>query len=108
MPHTNLAISSAARLVEYRPWHEPNDYLIGHCTVAFASGIVIPNIPVFRKKDGAISCGEPNAPQITRDGTVRTIDGKRQYAPCIQFVDNHAKDRWRNAVLQALKEGGAP
>jgi hypothetical protein len=98
-------IAPRARLV---PRHEPNDYLLGHATVAFASGIVIPGIPIFRRKDGVISCGEPNAPQITRDGTVRTIDGKRQYTPVISFTDNHAKERWRNAVLQALEGGGAP
>ena len=75
MPHANLATSSAARLVEYRPWHEPNDYLIGHCTVAFASGIV--RIELLISVDNPASKRVAERCGYVREGVLRSLHVKQ-------------------------------
>jgi hypothetical protein len=96
-----------ARLLEWRPWPFENPSLIGHCAVAFAGGWEVREIPVFRRADGSLSVGTPEAAEIDRDGRVKLKpDGKRSYRKLITFASNEARERWRRMVLFALAEGG--
>ena len=61
----------ACRLVEWKPWSQPNNSLLGHCAVAFAGGWVVHAIPVFRRVDGSLSVGAPNAAQLDTDGRIK-------------------------------------
>jgi hypothetical protein len=80
-------------LIEYRPW--PGDpWLIGYADVSF-DGIIVQRIPVYRRKDGSLNVGQPD--------TVREDGG---HATLITFADKAAKQRWRDAVLAALAQGG--
>jgi hypothetical protein len=95
----------SCRLVQWAPWPFPNPALLGHCSVAFAGGWVVHQIPVFRGKDG-LSVGVPNAAQIDSDGRIKLRDGKRQYAAVLSFETGEGRERWRRLVLGALAAGG--
>lgn len=93
------------RLVRFEPWAYPNDRLVGHCYVDFG-GWQIHRIPIFRRKDGTLSAGVPNTPEVDRDGLqLRDENGKRRYAPLMSFSGD-GKARWERAVLQALCDAG--
>jgi hypothetical protein len=62
--------------------------LIGHCVVAFGGGWVVHGIPVFRRADGSLSVGVPNAAQL------------------LSFETTEARERWRRMVLGALAASG--
>jgi hypothetical protein len=84
-----------------------NPSLIGRATVAFAGGWVVHRIPVFRKGDGSISVGAPDAADVDRDGQIRKKpDGKKSYHRIITFESSEAKARWDRMVLGALADAG--
>ena len=96
-----------ARLIEWKPWPFENPSLIGHVTVSFAGGWEVREIPVFRRADGSLSVGAPEAAEIDRDGRVKLkADGKKSYRKLITFANNEARERWQRIVLSALAEGG--
>jgi hypothetical protein len=94
------------RLVEWKPWSQPNPSLIGHCAVAFAGGWIVHAIPVFRRADGSLSAGAPNAAQLDGEGRIKQRDGKRDYKAILTFETTEARDRWQSMVLGALAAGG--
>jgi hypothetical protein len=91
-----LTVGSQARLVTYRPWSGTDPYLIGHADIDF-DGWIIHRIPIFRRKDGTLNCGQPDT--VREDGGHSTL---------VTFATKEAKARWHDAVLAALAEGGAP
>jgi hypothetical protein len=95
----------SCRLIEWKPWPFENPSLLGHCSIAFAGGWVVHQIPVFRSKDG-LSVGVPNAAQIDGDGRVKLRDGKKQYTSVLTFETAEAKARWGRMVLGALADAG--
>ena len=109
-PSTSIAPLRAertCRLVQWTPWPFPNPALIGHCSIAFAGGWQVHRIPVFRKGDGTISCGAPEAADLDRDGRIKLKpDGKKLYGKVITFETGEAKARWDRMVLGALAEAG--
>jgi hypothetical protein len=96
----------ACRLVEWTPWPFDNPSLIGHCAVAFAGGWVVHAIPVFRRGDGSLSVGVPNAAQLDAEGRIKQRDGKRDYKSILSFETSEARERWQRMVLRALAAGG--
>jgi hypothetical protein len=94
------------RLVQWAPWSQPNPSLIGHCAVAFAGGWVVNSIPVFRRADGSLSIGVPNAAQLDGDGRIKQRDGKRDYKSILTFQTVEGRERWQRLVLGALADGG--
>jgi hypothetical protein len=109
-PSTSIAprrIESSCRLIEWKPWPFENPSLIGHCSVAFAGGWQVHRIPVFRKGDGSISVGAPDAAEVDGDGRIKLkLDGKKSYWKVITFETNEAKARWSRMILGALAEAG--
>jgi hypothetical protein len=108
-PSTSIAPLRAertCRLVQWTPV-DNNPSLIGRATVAFAGGWVVHRIPVFRKGDGSISVGAPDAADVDRDGQIRKKpDGKKSYHRIITFESSEAKARWDRMVLGALADAG--
>jgi hypothetical protein len=89
------------RLVEWKPWSQPNSSLLGHATISF-SGWIVHRVPIFRTKDG-LSAGRPNAPEVDAAGNARLKpDGKKQYWAVITFKSPADNDRWQRLVLGAL------
>jgi hypothetical protein len=98
---------SSCRLIEWKPWPFENPSLMGHCSVAFAGGWQVHGIPVFKKADGSISIGTPEAADLDRDGRIKLKpDGKKSYHRIITFETGEAKARWNRMVLGALAEAG--
>jgi len=97
----------ACRVKKWEPWSAaPGSSLVGHVTVSF-HGWTINRIPIFSRADGGLSAGSPSAPEIDREGKVRTRpDGKRAYWQMVTFDDDTARDRWQRAILAALDAAG--
>jgi hypothetical protein len=94
-----------ARLIDWKPLDSGS--LIGKATIAFASGLTVSNIPVFRGRDGALSAGGPDAPLVDQNGIqLRDAGGKRRYTKVISFENREARERWNRAVLTALRDAG--
>ena len=96
----------ACHLAQWTPWPFDNPSLIGHCAIAFTGGWVVHAIPVFRRADGSLGVGVPNAAQLDADGRVKQRDGKRDYKPILSFETSEARDRWQRLVLGALAAAG--
>jgi hypothetical protein len=94
------------RLVEWKPWSQPNPSLVGHCAVAFFGGWVVHSIPTFRRSDGSLSVGVPNAAQLDTNGHIKLRDGKRDYKSILTFETAAARERWQRMVLAALSDAG--
>jgi hypothetical protein len=93
------------RLIEWKPWPFDNQSLIGHAAVSF-NGWTVHRIPVFRRADGSLSVGTPNAAGIDSDGRIRQRDGKKQYWSLMTFECTEARERWQRVVLAALSTAG--
>jgi hypothetical protein len=99
-------IESSCRLVQWTPWPFPNPSLIGHCSIAFAGGWQVHRIPVFRKADGSLSVGTPDAAGVDRDGRIKLKpDGKKSYGK-VTFETTEARERWQRMIQAALAEAG--
>jgi hypothetical protein len=100
-------IERSCRLLEWKPWPFDNPSLVGHCAVAFTGGWVVHEIPVFRKADGGLSVGVPNAAQIDREGRIKLLPGgKRDYKAVLTFETAEGKARWQRMVLSTLHDAG--
>jgi hypothetical protein len=95
----------ACRLIEWKPWLLGNSSLLGHATVSF-SGWIVHRVPVFRRADGTLSVGTPNAPEVDAEGRIKLRDGKKQYLPVLSFETSEARERWQRMVLGALAAAG--
>ena len=95
------------RLLAVEPWPFENPSLIGHCSIAFAGGWQVHRIPVFRKADGSLSVGTPDAADVDRDGRIKLKpDGKKSYGEIITFETTEARERWQRMIQAALAEAG--
>jgi hypothetical protein len=80
------------RLVDWKPFE--SGALIGKASVAFPGGCIVSSIPIFRRQDGTLLAGGPDAPLADQTGTqLRDADGKHCYTKIIAFEDRTARDR---------------
>jgi hypothetical protein len=99
-------IERVVRMLEWRP-AAGNSSLLGKATVRFAGGWIVAGIPIFRRADGTLSAGTPDAPLVGPDGQHLTDDaGKRRYGKIISFDGAEAGRRWNDMVLAAVTEDG--
>ena len=100
-----VQVPAACKLVDWKSFE--GSPLIGKAAVAFPSGLVIANIPVFRRHDGGLSAGTPDMPIVDAQGQqLRDRDGKRRYAKIITFETDAARQRWVRDVLSVLAAAG--
>ena len=98
---------SSCRLIEWKPWLFKNPSLLGHCSVAFAGGWHVHRIPVFRKGDGSVGVGAPDAADVDGDGKIKLKpDGKKSYWKIITFETTEARERWQRMIQTALVDAG--
>ena len=68
------------------------------------SGMLVPALRLMRANDGRWWIGLPNHPVLDSDGRHLVVDGKKAYAPCIDFRDRATRDRFTEGVLRAVEQ----
>lgn len=77
--------------------------LIGFAKVEFPSGLVISDVTVLKGERGPWA-SPPSKPMVSRDGTVmKGDDGKVRYTPIIEFTSKEIRNRWSDAVIEAMR-----
>ena len=77
--------------------------LVGFVSVSMPSGLVIHEISVL-ETNGRFWASPPSKPMIDRHGVAMIDDnGKRRFAPIIEFADRDTRARWSDAVIAALR-----
>jgi hypothetical protein len=95
------------RLVAWRALPNSTTSLIGHATVEMPSGLTITDVPVFLRDSGTLSVGLPSRALVDGEGhQLRDADGKRRYAPSINFATPAARTRWSTAIVALLEAEG--
>jgi len=81
----------------------PRGALRGFFTLTLASGLVLRSCSLF-EKDGRRWVGLPMAPQVDRDGRVKTdTNGKPRYNRLVEFNSKAAFDRFQAEALAAVQ-----
>lgn len=107
VPEREARQPPVCRLLSWTPWTRPNEFLLGHASVAFSGGWQVHHVPVFRTKTGETTVGTPSAADIGADGRIRVDGGgKRVYRPVITFEGAAGRERWSAAILRALADAG--
>ena len=77
--------------------------LIGFVSVSMPSGITIHEISIL-ETNGRFWASPPSKPMIDRNGVVMIDDnGKRRFAPIVEFTTREIRSRWSDAVVEALR-----
>jgi hypothetical protein len=85
---------------EFRPLLK--NTLIGFARVKMPSGLVFHDVSIHRHGDS--TWASPSAkPQIGRDGSHIRRDGKTQYSPVVSFASKEVRDKFSDAILDALR-----
>ena len=95
-----MTTPSIVLIEEFKPF--PKNSLIGFVRVRMPSGVIYHDVSIHKQGDSAWA--SPSAkPQIGRDGTHITKDGKPQYSPVVSFVSKEVRDKFSGAILNALR-----
>lgn len=89
--------------------------LRGFATVRLPNGLLIADCAIFTSH-GRTWAALPGKPVLDRDGRHAEADGKKRYAPILQWADRATANRWSDAVVAlvrqqhpgALDDGGEP
>ncbi len=77
--------------------------LRGFVTVSQPSGMIIHDVSLHQKNNSTWAA-PPSKPMINRDGVVlRDDNGKIRYASIVEFASKKLRDRWSDAVVDAVK-----
>jgi hypothetical protein len=89
------------RILDWRPLRKNS--LFGFCKVEFPSGMVIADVTILTSERGPWA-SPPSKPMITADGVVmKDAGGKIRYSPFIEFSSKEIRQRWSNAVIEAMR-----
>jgi hypothetical protein len=77
--------------------------LLGFAKVELPGGMVISDVTILSgERDPWAS--PPSKPMINRNGAaVKDLNGKVRYSPTIEFTSKEVRDRFSNAVVEALR-----
>jgi hypothetical protein len=100
------------RLVSFKPLLKGT--LRGFAHIELPIGLCITDCPVL-VSNGKAWATPPSKPVLDRDGRHVEVNGKRQYAPILEWRDRDLADRFGAAVVALVREahpdaldGGAP
>jgi hypothetical protein len=94
-------MSPPIRIREFRPL--TRNSLRGFAVIELPSGLVIADVSVH-VSHGKPWASPPSKPMIGKDGAVmKDANGKVRYVPIIEFRDKETRDRWSNAVIEAVR-----
>ncbi len=91
----------AIKILDWRPM--ARNSLLGFAKVEFPSGMVIADVTILKGERGPWAA-PPSKPMVGRDGTVMKDDaGKVKYSPIIEFTSKEIRNRWSDAVIEAMR-----
>lgn len=77
--------------------------LLGFAKVEFPSGLIVSDVTILTGERGPWA-SPPSKPMINRDGVVLKDDnGKIKYTPIIEFTSKEIRNRWSDAVIDAMR-----
>jgi hypothetical protein len=92
---------TAVKIIDWRPLQKNS--LLGFCKGQFASGLIITDITILTSERGPWA-SPPGKPMISRDGVVlKDEKGKVKYTPVIEFSNKEIRQRWSDAVIEAMR-----
>ena len=77
--------------------------LVGFGTLRLPNGLVIADCPVC-ESHGKAWASIPGKPILDPDGRHAEQDGKKHYAPILQWADRDTADRWSDAVVDLVRQ----
>jgi len=87
---------------DFRPLQK--NTLRGFVRARLQSGMIIGDVAIHVGGDNKTWAAPPSKPLIDREGQVlRDADGKVRYVPLITFASRELRDRFSEAVLDALR-----
>jgi hypothetical protein len=95
------------RLVEWRPITGAGA-LLGRATIRLPGGLIVSDIGIFERADGARWAQMPSEPMRDRDGQpIHDDRGRIKYRSAIKWENRELQDAW-SAALLALVDEAAP
>ena len=77
--------------------------LRGFATVRLPNGLTIADVTVCTSH-GKTWASMPSKPILDREGRHAEQDGKKRYAPILQWADRATADRWSDAVVALVRQ----
>jgi hypothetical protein len=94
-------MSNDVRILGWRPVHKNS--LRGFVSARLPSGMVVHDISIHVHDSGKRWAGPPSKPQINKDGVALRDDrGKVKYVPIIEFDPKPLRDKFSDAIVDAL------
>lgn len=94
-------MSASIKILDWRPLTK--GALRGFAKIELPSGMLIADVTILSGNNGPWA-SPPSKPQVGRDGAViKDAAGKARYTPIIEFASKDVRDRWSNAVIEALR-----
>ena len=92
---------STIQIRDWRPLRKGS--LVGFVKVELPSGMILNDVTVLSGDRGAWA-SPPSKPMIDRDGiAMKDANGKLKYSPVIEFASKEVRERFSNAVVEALR-----
>ena len=92
---------SPIHIRDWRPLRKGS--LVGFVKVELPSGMILNDVTVLSGDRGAWA-SPPSKPMIDRDGiAMKDANGKLKYSPVIEFASKEVRERFSNAVVEALR-----
>lgn len=93
---------STIRILDWRPMQK--GALLGFAKIELPSGMIIVDCTICTGPNGPWA-SPPSKAMIGRDGLVMKDQAdKVRYQPLIEFTSKDVRNRWSDAVLQAVRE----
>jgi hypothetical protein len=92
---------SGIRILDWRA--VPRNTLFGFCKVEFPSGMIVTDITVLTSTNGPWA-SPPSRPMLDREGSLMRDEGSKiRYLKTIEFTSKEIRNRWSNAIIEALR-----
>ena len=77
--------------------------MLGWLNLSLPSGLVINDAKLMIGPQGKRWVGLPAVPQVHADGSLRLVDGKRQWRQIVEFQSKEMREKFEAQVLDELR-----